>query len=94
MLFCRLRQTSQEGIKEHIEKGKIERVGVTTDVERRHNQYKRDGYTGIMLYAPTDNMKRAEDKFLRVCSDCHRNIQRRSNASEESGYVYGIAKRH
>ena len=46
------------------------------------------------MYAPTDNMKRAEDKFLRVCSDCHSNIQRRSNASEEPGYVYGIAKRH
>ena len=93
LLFCRLTLTTQADIVGQIEQGRIERVGITDDVESRRKQYRREGYTGIMMYAQTVNKRKTEDKFLRLCSECHLNIQRRSNAFDEPGYVYGIRRR-
>ena len=67
------------------------RVGSTIDVDRRHKEYKRDGYTGTMWYSNTDKMKKAENSLLVVCrSSCSLNVQRASNQQEESRYVYDI----
>ena len=46
-------------------------------------------YAGTMYYAPTQNMKRAEDRPLAVCH-CKENDQRTSNAKEKPGHVYVI----
>jgi len=42
-------------------------AGATTEPERRKREYERDGYTGTMYYAPTQNMKKAEDRLLAIC---------------------------
>ena len=91
MLFCRKTPTTQAKIERKIEQGKIERVGITNDVERRRHEYEKKGYTGEMMFSRTDNKRKVEDKFLEECGDsCYLNIQKKSNAPDEPGYVYGI----
>ena len=65
------------------------RAGATNDPKRRKNEYEQKGYTGIMYYAQTENMKEDEDRLLAVCP-CMKNEQRKSNAKRASGYVYVI----
>lgn len=63
-------------------------AGVTKDPGRRHQEHEKK-HNGIMYYAPTQNMKKAEEKLLEVCP-CYKNQQRHSNVREEAGYVYLI----
>ena len=65
------------------------RAGATKDHEQRKGQYEREGYSGTMYYANTDNMKSAEDKLFKIKVPPE-NVQTRSNISEEPGYVYVI----
>ena len=79
-------------LKEKAGEARTQRVGATVNVDSRISQYKREGYTGTFNYAPTQNMKKAEDKLLE-CTDtgtCPCNKQTKSNVSEEPGYVYVI----
>ena len=64
-------------------------VGTTVDPQRRRGEQKRDGKMGTMYYTKTENMRKAEDKLLKICN-CPENQQRRSNAQEGPGYVYLI----
>ena len=70
----------------------IQRVGATGNPDTRISQYRRDGYTGTFLYAPTQNMKKAEDKLLECTKTgtCPCNVQGKSNVPEGPGYVYVI----
>jgi len=89
----RLQMSTQKEIKLHISGGQIERVGATIDPNRRCKEYERKGYRGTMYYAPTTNMKKAENSLLNACETCSQNIQKASNVDEEPGYVYAITKR-
>ncbi len=67
------------------------RVGATKDPQRRAGEYGREGYTGTMFYARTENMKQAENRLLQDCTyakTCAANAQKKSNAQPEPGYVY------
>ena len=78
-------QELHEIINEH---GSI-RCGATTRLEERSGEYENMGYTGIMYYAETQNMRLAEDKLLSIRVPRY-NIQDISNAQEDDGYVYVI----
>ena len=88
-LFCRLVETTIHDLESKARERKTIRTGATTEPERRKREYERDGYTGTMYFAATQNMKRAEDRLLAVCP-CAMNMQRTSNVKEEPGYVYII----
>jgi len=73
-------------------------VGATVDpVEKRANEHQStNGYSGIMYWARTQNMKKAEDKLFDTADETgggRHNIQRASNAQEGPGYVYAIKGR-
>ena len=91
-ILCMYRREngSQEDLMSLIKRGKVIRVGSTIDPNRRLGEYRRDGYTGTMLFAETHNMKKAEDRILKECTSCSHNIQVSSNGTEKPGYVYGI----
>ena len=72
-----------------IERNGSIRVGATKRIEDRRGEYQRDGYTGKMYYARTENMKLAENKLLRKRKPPD-NKQSESNTTEEGGYVYVI----
>ena len=64
-------------------------------MERRKGEREREGYSGVMWYANTDNMKKTENKLLCTCKSgqvCEKNNHRKSNAKEAKGYVYVILK--
>ena len=67
-------------------------VGSSVDIQQRTGQHQREGYSGTVYYASTDNMMRAEDKLLQQNPGRH-NIQQQSNAEQGKGYVYGIKGR-
>ena len=70
-----------------------ERVGATTDIERRRSEYERSGYSGTMYYFKTENMEKAENILLNGCKAsgaCPGNVQKKSNAPASGGYVYVI----
>ena len=67
-------------------KGKY--TGTTINPERRRGEHQRSGMKGKMLYAPTTNMKKTENKVLEKC--CKGNKQRKSNAKSKPGYAYTI----
>ena len=70
-----------------------ERVGATTDIERRRGEYERKGYRGTMYYFKTRNMKYAENILLNECKSsgaCPKNVQKVSNTQASGGYVYVI----
>ena len=45
-----------------------------------------------MIFAETQNMKRAENVLHEECRTCALNIQRASNVGEKPGYVYVVVK--
>ena len=71
------------------------RVGATKrPIQERAQEYERDGFSGIMFYADTTNMKYAENRLLELAKR-HENTARHnehhySNVGEENGYVYVI----
>ena len=66
-------------------------TGTTIDPARRHKEHQRDGHKGVMYFAKTQNMKKAENRLLKKCL-CPGNTQRTSNAPSRPGYVYLIKK--
>lgn len=69
------------------ERGSV-RVGSTNNPSSRASGYATDGYRGTMYVAPTNNMMKSEDRFLRA--DTRHNVHKYSNAAEDKGYVYVI----
>ena len=67
-------------------------VGATIDPDRRYGEHKNDGKTGVISFASTENMKKAEKSLLDECQTCRSNIQHGSNAQEKEGYVYTIKR--
>ena len=69
------------------------RTGITVDPHRRAGEYRREGWSTdcTMYYCKTSNMRYAENKLLSLCA-CPANKQRKSNASEDPGYVYLIVE--
>ena len=67
-------------------KGKY--TGTTINPKRRRGEHDRSGKKGKMLYAPTKNMKKTENKLLKKC--CKGNKQRKSNAKPKPGNAYTI----
>ena len=90
--MIRRQDATQEVLKQHIRSGRVVRVGATIDPDRRLGEYQREGYSGTMIFAETQNMKRAENGLLEECKTCGLNIQRAANVGEKPGYVYVIVK--
>lgn len=69
------------------------RTGITVDPHRRAGEYRREGWSThcTMYYCKTSSMRYAENKMLSLCA-CPANKQRKSNASEDPGYVYLIVE--
>ena len=78
-------QVPFETLKQLAKQVNNERVGATTDIERRRGEYERGGYSGTMYYFNTANMKNAESILLNECKSsgaCQRNVQKASNAKD------------
>ena len=66
-------------------------VGSTEDPEERADQHERNGFSGTMYYAETQNMKQAENKLFDAKKGSYRySDHQASNQEEEPGYVYLI----
>lgn len=91
-IVIRRQDGTQEVLKEHIRSGNAVRVGATVDPNRRLGQYQREGYSGTIIFAETQNMKKAENGLLEECKTCSLNIQHSSNVGEKPGHVYVIIK--
>jgi hypothetical protein len=87
-------EVSQEKLFEMIEtETHIIRAGASIDCDKRANGYEGELYSGVMFYARTQNMMKAEDKLLAAGwknGNCKHNLQEFSNAKEEPGFVYII----
>ena len=75
------------------------RVGSTTDVDRRSQEYlrnyPRETKGSTMYYAPTKNMKTQETRDLQNCKQeggCAKNVHEKSNAPAVDGNRYAIVK--
>ena len=70
------------------------RVGATKrPIQERAQEYERDGFSGIMFYADTTNMKYAENRLLKLAKEkgaAIHNEHKKSNVGEEEGFVYII----
>ena len=69
-------------------------VGGTVDPSRREREHRsKFDETCRMYYAPTRNMKHAENLLLKICEDkgvCRENVQGRANTLKAEGCVYAI----
>ncbi len=87
-------EVSQEKLFEMIEtETHIIRAGASIDCPTRADGYQGDLYSGVMFYARTQNMKKAENKLLAAGKEngnCIHNIHMKSNVQEEPGFVYII----
>lgn len=66
------------------------RAGSTSNIQSRYQSYKKK-YKGIMFYAPTQNMEKAENKLLSKYK-LPDNDRRESNSSATQGFVYVIKR--
>lgn len=64
------------------------RAGGTINPERRANDYEREGYSGVMYAARTDNVQYAEDRLLE--HNLRHNVHEQSNLPPVEGFVYVI----
>ena len=81
---------TQNELHEYIRPGKY--AGATIDPEVRayeHEKYLDLQGRRVMYYWKTSNMKKAEDRILKL-KDFPLNSHKSSNADDESGYVYII----
>ena len=87
-------EVSQGQLHKMIEKEKgVIRCGATANYNNRANGYEREGYSGVLYYARTKNMMKAEDNLLKTGSNsgsCIHNQQGQSNMQEKPGYVYVV----
>lgn len=81
-------KTQSKLIKIRSKRGAV-RVGSTKNPSSRSSNYATNGYRGTMFVAPTKNMMRSEDRFLKNSYARH-NVHGFSNASEDKGFVYVI----
>ena len=69
-------------------------AGSTKDPEERADQHERNGFSGTMYYAKTQNMRLAENRLLKSRKGDYRyNDHETSNQDEKPGYVYLIKGR-
>ena len=88
-------ETNQTDLHRMIEnETHVIRVGATDrDPKDRKGEYERQGYSGTMYVAPTQNMQKAENTLLQkaIENDAGKwNVQQRSNIGDYEGYVYII----
>ena len=87
-------EVSQRELHEMIEtEFGIIRCGAAANCNNRAKDYERQGYSGRMFFARTENMMKAEDSLLEAGQNnqnCIHNIHRVSNMQEEPGFVYII----
>ncbi len=80
--------------KKIINENGIPRVGGTKrEPKLRAREYERQGYSGIMFYAKTSNIKFAENDLLELANkfeDGYNNKHRKSNLRSVPGYIYII----
>ena len=82
-------EATQAQLKEISEETHSIRAGSTIDPQQRAGEYERDGYSGTMYTARTENMNRAETQLLQNYDYTH-NVHLSSNSPAEPGYVYVI----
>ncbi|KAK7462038.1 hypothetical protein BaRGS_00038527 [Batillaria attramentaria] len=85
----RLFERTQGQLHEMLRKNKVKYVGATENRKERATAHARTFPGRDMYFAPTQNMKNAEQQLIDACPKCL-NIQRRSNAPQEKGFVYII----
>ena len=78
--------TKQMQLAKILKKDYSIRVGSTKDPKNRGKEYEREGYSGTIYTAKTSNMKKSENKLLKA--NPRHNDHKKSNAAEESGFVY------
>lgn len=90
-------QRTQAQLHNMMARSTVLRVGATNDVGRRCGEYKYESshayHSGrTMYFAPTTNMKMAEDRLLARAdaAGCSRNDHTSSNAQSQQGFVYVI----
>ncbi len=88
-------KTSQEDLHRILknDRGVIRVGGTKRDPKTRAKEYEHEGYSGIMLYAPTKNIRLAENKLLHLAKKCGAAIHNEhgnSNLADCSGFVYII----
>ena len=81
-------RTTQIKLLKIVKKKNSVRAGSTVIPKKRAKNYQDDGYSGIMYYAKTSNMKKSENKLLRH-KPLH-NKQKRSNVGQKRGFTYVI----
>ena len=79
---------TQYNLFQQAEKTNNVRVGSTIDVYRRAGEHEREGYSGTMYYAKTENMMKAEDRLLEYPGDYNKDEW--SGAKEKAGFIYVI----
>ena len=88
-------KTSQKDLRRILKnKRGVIRVGATErDPNMRANEYENEGYSGKMRFAPTTNIRLAENKLLnpaKKCGTAIHNKHERSNLRDVDGFVYII----
>lgn len=87
-------QVTQKELLDMIEnETHVIRTGATINDEKRASQYEREGYSGTMYVAHTQNMNMAENRLLESAAEnnsCKWNVQQTSNKEDDKGYVYVI----
>ena len=87
-----MREVTHGQLREISEQNYAVRAGSTIDPEQRAGQYEREGYSGTMYFAKTENMNKAESKLLQDYTYTH-NVHQSSNSPSEPGYSYVIKGR-
>lgn len=89
--ICESREVSFKTLCDFAPQARTIYVGATVDHLSRKYQHQRDGYTGGMYLAKTDNQVRDEDKLLEL-SHCPKD-DRFGGTPQSPGYVYVIQGR-
>ncbi len=84
----KIRKVSQEKLSKIAHQRGAIRAGSSKHPKARAEKYKDEGYGGTMFVAPTNDMKKAENKLLR--NSLRHNTHERSNAPNKPGKVYVI----
>lgn len=83
------KKITQKELKQIAEQSSSSYTGSTINVKNRTRDHERNGRDGVLYYAKTTNMRKAEDRLLKS-SEWPDNRQKQSNQKEDKGYVYVI----
>lgn len=83
------KKVTQKELKQIAEQSSSSYTGSTINVKNRTRDHERNGRDGVLYYAKTTNMRKAEDRLLKS-SEWPDNRQKQSNRKEDKGYVYVI----